>query len=266
MNHSQSKHGQGKGKISFIKTTKCICKLYNNHLGISFGSPLRTHFEFDFDEVNGFPVYFSPILIGRLWPWSCILIRGRIGKTEGWQALSPLSSPVPFPSPPLPFPFPERASYAGYIGTAVWLVTWRASFEWRVFCLRFPFQIHCELHDSDLFSYRKFVVKPWLNKWHAIWLRPLLQPPKPSSYIAIQLCSSVVWVIAYPRTNCTRYRGAAEGLKTWPCLGQKKSKIHTLSRTTPSILGPCLGRRTIYIDWWPAKDRQISDLRYMGSG
>ena len=59
------------------------------------------------------------------------------------------------------------------------------------------------------------------------------------------------------------YRGAAEGLKTWSCLGQKKSKIHTLSRTTPSILGPCLGQRTFYIDWWPAKDRQISDLRYM---
>ena len=38
------------------------------------------------------------------------------------------------------------------------------------------------------------------------------------------------------------YRWAAEGLKPWPCLGQKIPKIHTLFRTTPSILVPCLGQ------------------------
>ena len=40
------------------------------------------------------------------------------------------------------------------------------------------------------------------------------------------------------------YRWAAEGLKPWPCLGQKILKMHTLFRTTPSILVPCLGQRT----------------------
>ena len=38
------------------------------------------------------------------------------------------------------------------------------------------------------------------------------------------------------------YRWAAEGLKPWPCLGQKIPKIRTLFRTTPSILVPCLGQ------------------------
>ena len=39
------------------------------------------------------------------------------------------------------------------------------------------------------------------------------------------------------------YRWAAEGLKPWPCLGQKIPKIHTLFRTTLSILVPCLGQQ-----------------------
>ena len=40
------------------------------------------------------------------------------------------------------------------------------------------------------------------------------------------------------------YRGAAEGLKSWPCLGQKYAKNPTLCRTTASISGPCLGQVT----------------------
>ena len=37
------------------------------------------------------------------------------------------------------------------------------------------------------------------------------------------------------------YRGAAEGLKSWPCLGQEYAKNPTLSRATASISRPCLG-------------------------
>ena len=40
------------------------------------------------------------------------------------------------------------------------------------------------------------------------------------------------------------YRGAAEGLKSWPCLGQKYAKNPTLCRTTASISIPCLGQVT----------------------
>ena len=40
------------------------------------------------------------------------------------------------------------------------------------------------------------------------------------------------------------YRWAAEALKPGPCLGQKIPKIHALLRRTPSILLPCLGRKT----------------------
>ena len=40
------------------------------------------------------------------------------------------------------------------------------------------------------------------------------------------------------------YRWAADALKPWPCLGQKVPKIHALFRSTPSILLPCLGRKT----------------------
>ena len=40
------------------------------------------------------------------------------------------------------------------------------------------------------------------------------------------------------------YRWAADALKPWPCLGQKIPKIHALFRRTPSILLPCLGRKT----------------------
>ena len=40
------------------------------------------------------------------------------------------------------------------------------------------------------------------------------------------------------------YRGAAEGLKSWPCLGQKYAENPTLCRTTTSILRPCLGQAT----------------------
>ena len=40
------------------------------------------------------------------------------------------------------------------------------------------------------------------------------------------------------------YRWAADALKPWPCLGQKIPKIHALFRSTPSILLPCLGRKT----------------------
>ena len=38
------------------------------------------------------------------------------------------------------------------------------------------------------------------------------------------------------------YRGAAEGLKSRPCLGQKHTKNPTLCRTTASISTPCLGQ------------------------
>ena len=38
--------------------------------------------------------------------------------------------------------------------------------------------------------------------------------------------------------------GATKGLKPRPCIGQNIPKIHTLSRTTPSILLPCLEQRT----------------------
>ena len=40
------------------------------------------------------------------------------------------------------------------------------------------------------------------------------------------------------------YRWAADALIPWPCLGQKIPKIHALFRSTPSILLPCLGRKT----------------------
>ena len=40
------------------------------------------------------------------------------------------------------------------------------------------------------------------------------------------------------------YWGAAEGLKSWPCLGQKYAKNPTLSRTIASISRPCLGQVT----------------------
>ena len=40
------------------------------------------------------------------------------------------------------------------------------------------------------------------------------------------------------------YRGAAEGLKSWPCLGQEYAKHPTLCRTTASISRPCLGQVT----------------------
>ena len=39
-------------------------------------------------------------------------------------------------------------------------------------------------------------------------------------------------------------RWAADGLKPWPCSGQKNPYIHTLFRTTSSILWPCLGQNT----------------------
>ena len=39
---------------------------------------------------------------------------------------------------------------------------------------------------------------------------------------------------------------ASECLTPWSWLGQKKTKIPTLCRTTPYILGPCLGQRTKY--------------------
>ena len=46
--------------------------------------------------------------------------------------------------------------------------------------------------------------------------------------------------------GCTRpifgYGWATEGLKPWPCLGQKIPKIHTLFRKTSSILVPSLGQ------------------------
>ena len=38
--------------------------------------------------------------------------------------------------------------------------------------------------------------------------------------------------------------GATKVLKPRPCIGQNIPKIHTLSRTTPSILLPCLEQRT----------------------
>ena len=40
------------------------------------------------------------------------------------------------------------------------------------------------------------------------------------------------------------YRGAAEGLKSGPCLGQGYAKNPTLCRTTASISRPCLGQVT----------------------
>ena len=40
------------------------------------------------------------------------------------------------------------------------------------------------------------------------------------------------------------YRGAAEGLKSWPCLGQGYAKNPTLCRTTASISRTCLGQVT----------------------
>ena len=42
------------------------------------------------------------------------------------------------------------------------------------------------------------------------------------------------------------YRGAAEGLKSLPCLGQKYSKTPTLYRTTASVSRPCLGQEGKY--------------------
>ena len=42
------------------------------------------------------------------------------------------------------------------------------------------------------------------------------------------------------------YMGAAEGLKSLTCLGQKYSKNPTLCRTTDSISRPCLGQERKY--------------------
>ena len=42
------------------------------------------------------------------------------------------------------------------------------------------------------------------------------------------------------------YRGASEGLKLTLFRTKKSPKIPTLSKTTTSILGPCLGQMTKY--------------------
>ena len=69
-------------------------------------------------------------------------------------------------------------------------------------------------------------------------------------YNLIQLCHDYRKKHDCPRVGGTQpifgYRWAAEDLKTWPCLGQKLPKIHTLFRTTPSVLLPWswLGQRT----------------------
>ena len=44
------------------------------------------------------------------------------------------------------------------------------------------------------------------------------------------------------------YRGAAKGMKTWPCLGLKRPKMPTLCPTATSILGPCLVQIIFYDD------------------
>ena len=42
------------------------------------------------------------------------------------------------------------------------------------------------------------------------------------------------------------YKGAAEGLKSGPCLGQEYAKNPTLCRKTASISRPCLGRDNMH--------------------
>ena len=76
----------------------------------------------------------------------------------------------------------------------------------------------CEVHSNPLLLFRQF------DFFHT-------------------LC--VLFVLSDSRGGTRQisgYRWAAEGLKPWPCLGQKIPKIHTLFRTTPSILVPCLGQ------------------------
>ena len=69
-------------------------------------------------------------------------------------------------------------------------------------------------------------------------------------YNLMQLCHDYRNKHDYPRVGGTQpifgYSWAAEDLKTWPCSGQKIRKIHTLFRTTPSVLLPWswLGQRT----------------------
>ena len=46
------------------------------------------------------------------------------------------------------------------------------------------------------------------------------------------------------------YRGAAKGLKSWPCLGQKYAKNPTLCRTTASISRPILFSDKMHTHWF----------------
>ena len=60
---------------------------------------------------------------------------------------------------------------------------------------------------------------------------------------------AVVWNPPVPSQSPAGYLtniwvGATKGLKPRPCIGQNIPKIHTLSRTIPSILLPCLKQRT----------------------
>ena len=60
----------------------------------------------------------------------------------------------------------------------------------------------------------------------------------------------------WPMFGYRAYRGAAESLKSWSCLGHKFSKNPTLCRTTVSISRPCLGRDKIHALWFYRKIRK----------
>ena len=71
-----------------------------------------------------------------------------------------------------------------------------------------------------------------------------------SSLNVIGICNSIVILRRSDDTRGDRgtwpmfgYRGAADRYKNLTLsIGQKRPKIPTLSRTSPSILGPCLGQ------------------------
>ena len=80
----------------------------------------------------------------------------------------------------------------------------------------------------------------------------------PLNKVYVVHCSQLVklvWQLAFGglvapgrggRVIWPMYKGATEGMKTWPYSGQKRPKIWTLSRTSLSIiLAPCLGHTII---------------------
>ena len=80
----------------------------------------------------------------------------------------------------------------------------------------------------------------WINRNNFLHTACNARNWKPNAF-----SSSFSWKNPYGGTwPMFGYRGAAERLKSWPCLGQEYAKNPTLRRTTASISLPCLGQVT----------------------